>query len=66
MYVIICVVGGCSDYGPSKAWIFRSQEDCGILADKMLNAYRRDMEKKGQVFIDGKAFCLKFSEEKGV
>lgn len=53
------------DIGSRTSWIFRSQEDCNVFAGKMLDAYHEKVEKDGRVVIDGKAFCLRFTETKG-
>lgn len=67
LYVIICTgaLGTCVDIGSRTSWIFRNYEDCNIFAGKMLNAYRERIEAEGKIFIDGKAFCLRFTETKG-
>lgn len=64
MYIIVCIAstGSCADYAPGKAWIFRSKEDCEVFVDKTYRAFLNKLEEKGQVVVDGKAFCLRFKE----
>lgn len=68
MYVIICVAstGGCNDYAPPKAWAFRSKEECEVFVDKVYIAFIKDMKEKGQIVVDGKAFCLRYRETKEI
>ena len=67
LYVIICIAssGGCVDVVNGKPWIFRSQRDCTVFAGKMLDAYREELKKKNKIFVDGTAFCLRYTETKG-
>ena len=66
LYVMVCLAstGACNDYGPTKYWVFQSQADCTVLANKMLITYRKKFVKRGDIYVDGIAFCLKATEER--
>ncbi len=66
MYIIICVAGGCNDYAPQTAWIFRSQKDCTVFVGKTYMAAVKRLKERGMVIIDGKAFCLRYTETKKI
>ena len=66
VYVIMCFAStdGCADYAPSRAFSFETKEDCTVFAYKLLEAGQRSANKQGWLYVDGKAFCLRFTESK--
>lgn len=70
MYIIICVAstgtGGCNDFGPRVNWYYKDKQSCEVMVDKLLNAYIKEIEKKGKLVADGKAFCLRYRESKKI
>ena len=60
IYIIICLYssGKCIDYGGWKSWVFRSQAECTVVADKIFDIKRRELKLKGELYIDGISFCL--------
>ncbi len=69
VYVVMCFAPGissegCNDYAPARMFSFRSRQDCTVFAYKLLEAGRSAGEKRGLIYIDGKAFCLKFRESR--
>ena len=71
VYVVMCFtpvggIKGCNDYAPARAFTFKNREYCEVFARKLLDAGRIKGEKQGLIYIDGKAFCLKFMGSKEV
>lgn len=66
VYVILCFAasGGCLDYGPKKPFAFKNKKDCIAFAYNLLETGRIHAEKGGLIYVDGKAFCLRFTESR--
>jgi len=69
VYVILCFVtvegvGGCNDYAPQTVFRFETIQDCTAFAYKALEVGQNGGEKLGMVYVDGKAFCLRFTESR--
>ncbi len=64
VYIIVCVssAGGCSDYAPSKLFIFPNKQECTEYAGGIYVRFLKRLKDRGIVVIDGKYFCLKFRE----
>lgn len=68
VYAIICIasMGGCSDFAPGKPGYFIDEKACNIFADELYNTYLRELKRRNQIVVDGKAFCLRFMGDREV
>ena len=66
MYIILCIAGGCNDYAPRNSWNFKSQRECTVFVGKAYISVVKKLREKGIVVLDGKAFCLRFTETKKI